>query len=363
MNTQWLKIDIQLFADNDGKTEKATAKRRSDARKEGQVLQSKEINSVLVLIIAFFALKLLGSYMYGQMAAFTRKVFMIYTVQKGLLDEGNLWPLVLEIFLVMFKVVAPFMGVILVIALLANYAQVGFLFTTKPLKPKFNKLNPIQGMKRLFSKNTLMELAKAILKIAIVGIIAYYYMRDETRNIIDLMDREIGEIVVYIGHLITNVALRMGIILILLAVVDYIFQWRKFEKDLMMSKQEVKEEHKQAEGNPQIKSKIRQKQRESSIRRMMTEIPKADVVITNPTHFAVALKYDAKIADAPIVLAKGQDYVALRIKEIAKENKVEIVENKALARALYTSTDIGEAIPPELFQAVAEVLAFVYSLK
>lgn len=363
MNAQSFKIDIQLFADKDEKTEKPTSKRRSDARKEGQVLQSREIKSAFILLVSFFALKYLGSFMYANLQEFTRKAFIYYTVKKDLLTDGNLWPLVAEIFLVLFKILAPMMGVIAFAALLSCYAQVGFLFTTKPLMPKLSKINPIQGFKRLFSINSLVELAKSIFKIVIVGLVAYYYVKNEVDDIILLLDKPVGEIVLYIANLIINVALIMGVALVALGVADYIFQWRKYEKDLMMTKQEVKEEHKQVEGNPQIKSKIRQKQRESSLRRMMTEIPKADVVITNPTHYAVAVKYDALVADAPMVLAKGQDYIALRIKELAKEHKIEIVENKPLARALYDSTDIGEQIPAELFQAVAEVLAFVYSLK
>ncbi|MDK2798566.1 MAG: flagellar biosynthesis protein FlhB [Clostridiales bacterium] len=356
-----VKINIQLFADNDDKTEKATPKRRADAREKGQVLQSREIKSAIILILAFFTFELAGNYMYTDIEQFTKKVFIHYAINKEILSD--FWPLVLEVFLIMFRVTAPIFGVILIAGLVSSYAQVGFLFTTKTLQPKLEKLNPLKGFKRLFSAHALMELAKSIAKITIVGYISYVYIKSEATNIIMLMDMEIMQIGPYIWDITLNIGLRMGVALIILGIIDYIFQWRQYEKSLMMSKQEVKEEYKQVEGNPQIKSKVKQKQREISMRRMMADIPKADVVITNPIHFAVAIQYDEKVADAPIVVAKGQDYIALRIKEVAKENGIEIVENKPLARSLYETTAIGEKIPPDLFQAVAEVLAFVYSLK
>lgn len=206
-------------------------------------------------------------------------------------------------------------------------------------------------------------MVKSILKIVVIGYIGYSYLADEAKNILNTMNMDVISIAAYICVTSINVAIRMCIAMLILGVLDYGYQWWEYEKSLKMSKQEIKQENKEAEGNPEVKAKIRQKQRQIALRRMLQDIPKADVVITNPTHFAVAIKYDPKVSDAPIVIAKGQDYIALRIKEIAKENKVEIVENKPLARTLYASVDIGERIPPELFQAVAEVLAFVYSLK
>ncbi|MGE4282166.1 MAG: flagellar biosynthesis protein FlhB [Clostridia bacterium] len=362
MNPELWVIDIQLFADNDDKTEKATPKRKSESREKGQVLQSREIKSAILLILAFATLKVAGGYMYNNIAQFTKKVLISYTINEQMFLQGNFWPLVAEAILLLLKVTAPILGVILIGGLVSSYAQVGFLFTTKTLQPKLEKINPIQGFKRMFSANALMELVKSLAKIAIVGYIAYSYIKKEASAVMTLMDMEVMQIAAYMGELAINVAIRMGIALIIIGIIDYIFQWKQHEKGLMMSKHEIKEEYKQTEGNPQIKSKIKEKQRQISMRRMMSEIPKADVVITNPTHFAIAIKYDAKIAEAPIVLAKGQDYIALRIKEVAKENHIEIVENKPLARALYDSADIGERIPEELFQAVAEVLAFVYSL-
>jgi flagellar biosynthetic protein FlhB len=189
------------------------------------------------------------------------------------------------------------------------------------------------------------------------------YLEGQAVNVLNTLDMDVFATAVYIGTTSVNVGIRMCIVLLIMGIMDYGYQWWEYEKNLKMSKQEVKEEYKQMEGNPEIKSKIKQKQRQISMRRMLQDVPKADVVITNPTHFAIAVKYDPEISDAPVVLAKGQDYIALRIKEMAKENKVEIVENKPLARALYETVEIGGRIPPELYQAVAEVLAFVYGLK
>jgi len=362
MNKKLLYINIQLFA-SDERTEKPTARRRRKAREEGQVLQSKEISSAILLLLAFYLLKYFGSYMYHNMASFMKKVMTEYISKDNILEGANLWNLFIEVMVLLLKTVAPIIGIIFATGLIISYAQVGFLFTTKTLQPKLGKLNPIHGFKRMFSVHAVFELVKSLIKVVIVTYVAYSYVKDETSKILLMMDMDMVQITAYMGDLLIGIALKMGMALIILGCIDYFFQWRRHEKSLMMTKEEVKEEFKQIEGNPQIKSRIKQKQREISLRRMMSEIPKADVVITNPTHFAVALKYDADVAPAPVVIAKGQDYIAQRIKEIAKEHQVEIVENKLLARALYESTEIGETIPPELYQAVAEVLAFVYSLK
>jgi flagellar biosynthetic protein FlhB len=224
-------------------------------------------------------------------------------------------------------------------------------------------INPINGLKRMFSIKALAELVKSIVKIIVVSLVAYQYIKGQINEILNVMDMETANMLSYFAVLVFNVGIRISVTFIILGIIDYLFQWWQYEKDLRMSKQEIKDEYKETEGNPQIKSKIREKQRAISMRRMMQEVPKADVVITNPTHFAVAIKYDLNVSSAPIVIAKGQDFIAQRIKEIARENKVEIVENKPLARTLYSTVEIGESIPQDLFQAVAEVLAFVYSLK
>lgn len=257
----------------------------------------------------------------------------------------------------------PFFVVGIVIAVGVNMLQFKFQISTKPLKPKFSKLNPISGMKRLFSKDKIVELIKSIAKIVLIMFIVYSTVKDDWVYLVKFYGMPLNQAIEAIGNIVINMGLKISLVFMIVAFVDLIYQRRKFNNDIKMTKQEVKDEYKNAEGDPQIKGKIRSKMREASQRRMMQDVPKADVVITNPTHFAVAIKYDASTGSAPIVLAKGADYVAQKIKEIARENKVEIVENKPLARMLYANVDIGQEVPPELYQAVAEVLAMVYKMQ
>ncbi|HHV29883.1 flagellar biosynthesis protein FlhB [Acetivibrio mesophilus] len=362
-STGRIKANLQLFADNGDKTEKATPRKRSKAREEGQVLQSREMNSAIVLLSAFVTLRIFGQHMYEEILKCFKVAITLYPTKDGLFTIDGLLDVYSETLLTFFKIAAPVLLVVLIAGVVSSYAQVGFLFTTKTLAMKLNRINPLQGFKRIFSPKSLVELLKSIIKIAIVIYIGYAYIKGEARNVLNMMDVDVISIASFLGSTITNAAIRMCMALLVIGVADYGYQWWEYEKSLRMSKQEIKEENKEVEGNPEIKSKIRQKQRQMSMRRMLQDIPKADVVITNPTHYAVAVKYDPEKADAPIVVAKGQDYIALRIKEIAKENRVEIVENKPLARTLYSTVEIGGKIPPELYQAVAEVLAFVYSLK
>lgn len=356
------RVNLQLFAD-DSKTEKATPKKKQDARKKGQVLQSREIASAMVLMCVFLGIRFFGGYIYDEITAFTKRIFLEYPKIEDLFNLNILSRLIIDALVVILKTTGPVFAIALITGLIVGYAQVGFLFTVETLGFKFDRINPLNGLKRLFSMRALVETLKSILKIIMIGYIAYSYLSGEAKNVLSLADMDIMPTAVYIGLTSVNVAIRICMALIILGILDYGYQWWEYEKSLRMSKQEIKEEYKQIEGNPEIKAKIKQKQRQMSMRRMLQDVPKADVVITNPTHFAVALKYDSAISDAPVVTAKGQDFIALRIKEIAKENKVEIVENKPLARSLYETVDIGESIPAELYQAVAEVLAFVYSLK
>lgn len=358
-----IRIDLQHFASDDGKTEKATPKRKQDARKKGQVLQSRELAAAVTLISTFIGLNVFGNDIYHEISDFFIRVFEEYPKMDDLFTINELLKFFYDALLVLLKTTGPIFAIALIAGLFTGYAQVGFIFTMDTLGFKLNKLNPISGFKRMFSVNAVFELIKSILKIAVVSYIAYSYLKGQERSVVNLMNMSILNSAIFIASTAINVGIRMCIALIVLGVLDYIFQWWQYEKSLRMSKQEIKEEYKQLEGNPEIKSKIKQKQRQISMRRMMQEVPKADVVITNPTHFAIAVKYDPDVSDAPMVVAKGQDYMAMRIKEVAKESNIEIVENKQLARTLYKSVEIGEAIPPELYQAVAEVLAFVYSLK
>lgn len=362
---QQLKLNYQLFASGGGddKTEKATPKKKNDARKKGQVFQSREMQTSLILVLMIVSLKALGPNLYGQISQYFKKAFTEYLANKDAIDVNILAKLFIDGVTVLLKTSFPLLIIAVVAGLIVGYAQVGILFTLDTLKPKGSRINPLSGFKRLFSARSAVELVKSILKITIVGWVAYSYLNSKADEVVTLMHKELFDVLGFIGEAAFTVALRIVIAMLLLGVLDFFYQRYDYEKSLKMTKQEVKEEFKQTEGNPEIKSKIKQKQRQMSMRRMMQEIPKADVVITNPTHFAVALKYDSEKASAPFVIAKGQDYIAQRIKQIANENKIQIVENKPLARTLFSTVEIGQSIPPELYQAVAEILAFVYGLK
>lgn len=361
---EYIYVNLQLFAQGGGeKTEKATPKKRSEARKKGQILQSREITSSLVLMFTIYTLKITGGNIYNEIAAFLKNVYSRYTEINTIFESGSFTKLFIEVIIVIAKVITPLFAVAFMMGIAASYMQVGYMFTTETLSPKLNRISPLSGLKRMFSLRSIAELVKSIFKILVVGYVAFTYLKSQSNNVLKLMDMDVQGTAKYIASTCMEVAIRICAVLIVLGVADYLYQWWEYEKNLKMSKQEIKEEYKQLEGNPEIKGKIKQKQRQMSMRRMMQEVPKADVVITNPTHFAIAIKYDSVEAAAPIVLAKGQDFMAQKIKEIAKDNRIEIVENKPLARTLYDQVEIGESIPAELYQAVAEVLAFVYSLK
>jgi len=355
-------INLQRFADRSDKTEKATPKKRSDLRKKGQVMQSRELPASLILLIMFLAMRIFGRSIYlGLNRLFN--MFAFQNAEYNLQEPSEVMKLVTFVMLELLKMIAPFFIIAVVIGVLGSYVQIGFLFTLEPIKPKFSHLNPLNGLKKMFSVRSLFELGKSLVKVILILWVAYSSIRSEFTNILKLMDLGIGQIAAYTIDTILGIAIKICFYLLIIAAVDYFCQWRRYEKDIRMSKQEIKEEYKQIEGNPEIKSRIRQKQREISMRRMLSEVPKADVVITNPTHYAVAIKYEPKKMSAPYVVAKGADFMAKRIKEVAEENKVRIVENKPLAQALYKSVEVGEAIPQELYKAVAEVLAFVYSME
>ena len=260
-------------------------------------------------------------------------------------------------------VVLPFMLIGLVVAVLVSILQVGWKVTAKPMKPELSKFNPLNGFKRMFSKDKLFELLKAIVKVGVLFYVVYSALKDQWGMIINIYQQDLLSALSLIVDTVLTIAFEITAVFLVLAFADHMYQKRKFNNDMKMTKQEVKDEYKNAEGNPQIKGQIRRKMQEASRRRMMQELPEADVVITNPTHLAVALKYDKEVAEAPIVIAKGADYMAARIREAAKENHIEIVENKPLARMLYHNVELGEQIPPELYQMVAEILAYVYGLQ
>ena len=284
-------------------------------------------------------------------------------INEGGLSVQAVAGLIASVTLKSLLIMLPFMAFGFVVTLLVSIVQVGWKVSTKPMKPELSKLNPLNGFKRIFSKDSLFELVKSILKIVIIIYIAYTSIKDNANDLFELYDLGLNQAVALVGTLIINTGIKISIVYLVIGLADFIYQKHKFNEDMKMTKQEVKDEYKNTEGDPQIKGRQRRKMQEVSQKRMMQDVPKADVVITNPTHFAVALKYEAEVSSAPVVLAKGEDYLAQKIKEVARENKIEIVENKPLARMLYHNVDVGAEIPPELYQAVAEVLAAVYKAK
>ena len=353
------------MANNEGgeKTEPATPKRRREARQNGQVLKSQEVNTAVILIVMFFTLQMMGLDIIKRMAAFITTFLSPETMLRKV-TAVDVPPLFMDVIYEFILTVMPILLIALFIGVLINILQVGFLFTTKPLRPKLSKLNPISGLKNLFfSLNSLFELAKSTVKVTILAFIIYgEYIRNMPFFTM-MMRMDIISSAKKIFEMIFSLAFQVGLAFAVMAAFDYLYQRWKFEKDLKMSKQEVKDEWKQSEGNPEIKGKIKQKQREMSMMRMMQAVPQADVVITNPTQYAVALEYDDSGPRAPKVIAKGKDFVAARIKEIAIEAGVEIVENKPVAQALYVYCEVGDEIPADMYQAIAEILAYVYRLK
>ena len=365
-----IAYDLQFFAEDANgaeKTEQPTAKKLDDARKEGQVAKSQEVATAFSLLALFIILRLVYGFM-GEIFSNTfqyvyNSIPNVARTYDGYLPIAYISSLVIHAMLTLLLLCAPFFIVGFFVALICDFVQVGFKPTTKPLQPKFSKLDPISGMKKIFSTRKVFELAKSILKLGIMAIVIISFFSGRKESLFLLYDIPLKQAIGLMGNLIIDLGLRIAAAYMIIAFADLIYQRRKFNKDMMMTKQEVKDEFKNSEGNPEIKGAQKRRMMQASQRRMMQNLPKADVVITNPTHYAVAIKYDANEADAPMVVAKGADYLAQRIKDIARENDVEIVENKPLARMLYANVEVGELVPPELYKAVAEVLAYVYHLK
>lgn len=353
----FFKLDLQLFAGE--KTEEPTAKRKADARKKGQVGRSQEVNAAFVLLVGFLILRLLGGNAIAEIMNYSTYIFGNLNAD---INEESIMQMFIGMIILLAKTSMPLMVFIMIIGLAMNIAQVGFMFTTEQLQFNPGKLSPISGFKRMFSKRSLVELVKSLIKIVIIGYFVFSYLSDEIFQIPKLIYMDLMAGLNKMSDSIFTLAFKIIGVFMIMAAMDYAYQKWQNNQDLKMSKQEVKEEFKQQEGDPKIKGKIRQKQRQMAIARMMQEVPKADVIVTNPTHFAVALKYESGMS-APIVVAKGQDLVAQKIKELARESRIPIVENKPLARAIYAAVEVGGVIPQELYKAVAEVLAYVYRLK
>lgn len=361
-----MAYNLQFFAkDGPGgeKTEPATSKKLDDVRKEGQVAKSKEIVTAISLMSLFIVIKVYVGTMGQKFIHLFSEFYEVFdrftdTSGTGLpmnLAAGALRNLMMDV----IEITAPIFVVAFVIAALGNSLQQKWMVTAKPLKPRFGKLNPLSGFKRIFSVKQVVELLKSIAMMLVIGIVVFTTVREKMNLLLTFYDITLYTALGAIGDVIVSLGIKISAIFLVIGFVDLFYQRHKFKKDNMMTKQEVKDEYKNSEGDPQVKGQIRRKMQEISRRRMMQQLPEADVVITNPTHFAVALKYEPNEGRAPVVIAKGADYLAFQIREKAKECRIDIVENKPLARILYHNVDIGMEIPPELYQAVAEILARV----
>ncbi|MCR5143988.1 MAG: flagellar biosynthesis protein FlhB [Lachnospiraceae bacterium] len=363
-----MPLDLQWFAqDGPGgeKTEPATAKKLKDAREEGKVAKSQELNSAATLIAMFLSLKIFVSFLGEKFISIFHWMYgmipdIVATSRDGL-TVHTISIIIKDTLLQMLVAMAPFLIIGFVVALLISIIQVGWQVSTKPMKPDFKKFNPINGFKRIISKESIFNLIKSVLKIVLIFYVAFSNIRDQANNLFILYDISLNQGIALMGDIIIDTGLKISIVYLVIGIIDYVYQKHKFNEEMKMTKQEIKDEYKNTEGDPQIKGQQRQRMREASQRRMMQDVPKADVVITNPTHIAVAIRYDAETETAPVLLAKGEDFLAQKIKEKAKESNVEIVENKKLARMIYGTVDVGQEIPPELYQAVAEVLAVIYA--
>lgn len=361
-----IQLNLQFFAkDGPGgqKTEPATSKKLNEVRKEGQVAKSKEIITAVSLMSLFIILKVYVASMGKNLIHVFSDIYnQIGVVAKdsgvGLpvgITEGIFQEIVTSIMQILF----PILIVAMIIAILGNMLQQSWMVTSRPIKPKLSKLSVISGFKRMFSVRQVVELLKSIAMIAVIGTVVLMTVRNQMSLLLTFYDISLQTALAAVGNIIIDLGIKISAIFLLIGFIDLFYQRHKFKTDNMMTKQEVKDEYKNAEGDPQVKGQIRRRMMEVSRRRMMQQLPEADVVITNPTHFAVALKYEPNLGKAPVVIAKGADYLAFQIRDKAKEYHIQIVENKPLARIIYHNIDIGMEIPPELYQAVAEILAVV----
>lgn len=351
------------FGSDTEKTEQPTGKRLGEARNKGNVAFSADLNNAVILLFGFILWYALGVNTYNSLYN-AMKASLVNLMCKDVTPESVIDVMLSHVYM-LIKILSPFLGGLLLIGLAASYLQVGFMFNFGLLKPNLSKLNIISGLKNLFSFKSFAKLIFSILKLIMVGGVSFFYIRKEFScvDIMDTIDLNLSAILVTNVKLMFGLALRVSAALFILAVVDCFYQKWQYKRNLRMTKQEVKEERKQMDGDPLIKSKIRSIQRQIAMKRMMSSIPKADVVITNPSHFAVVLKYDGSAMKAPMVVAKGVDLIAKRIKEIARRHKVPLVEDKPLAQTLYKTVEIGREIPQKLYYAVAKVLSYVYQLK
>lgn len=346
----------------DEKTEKATPKRRQDERKKGNVFQSNDVAAVCSLLVLFHSLKALAPMMYESFSECTHLFFSYASSPDVFWQEGGT-ELYMKAMLVFFKASLPLLFIGMLTAIVVTFFQTRMAFSMDVLKFKAERISPIKGFKRMFSLRSIIELIKSMIKITVLCWVVWFFLKDRIVELSGLMEGTVAGALIYVGNTVVSLVDTVGVAFIFLGAVDYLYQWWEYEKNLRMSKQEIKEEYKQTEGDPQIKGKIREKQRQMASRRMMQNVPKADVIIRNPTHYAVALGYDTDKDRAPVVLAKGADHLALKIVEVGEANGVYILEDRPLARGLYSSVEVDMEIPEEYYQAVAKILAFVYKIQ
>lgn len=347
------------MADDDSdKTEEPSARKLSQAREKGQTVNSKEVANFAVLLGATVVIGLIGPYMMKDLT----KALLVFVERPDTIDVTGSGKVMVESLLSIFLALAPALALLLVLAVLSVVMQVGWKVSAESIQPKLEKISPLSGAKRMFSLKSVVELMKGIVKLVLVGLIAYAIVFPEFERIELMVQMDIRELLGETHWIAIKLFIAILAIVAVVATIDYLYQRYEFMKQMRMSKQEVRDEHKQTEGDPHVKARLRQLRMERARTRMMAAVPKATVVITNPTHFAVALKYEMAEMAAPRVVAKGVDAVALRIREIANENEVPIVENRPLARALYDNTELDQEIPEEFYKAVAEVISYIFKL-
>lgn len=343
------------------KTEQASAKKREDERKKGHIFQSQDIVTSSSLICFFILLNILGPTIGRQITEGMQS--LIISMPLYISGASDIKSRFITVIYTCAEVLIPIMLVAVCATIISTMVQTRLLVSFNQLKPDFGRLSPIQGIKRLFSIKSIVELLKAILKISAIALVIFYELSPQISKILLLFDMGLGEAISWTAKMILDIGLKASVAMLIIGLGDYFYQWWSYERDIKMSKEELKDEFKQIEGNPETKSRIRGMQRKMAKARMMQAVPEADVVIRNPTHYAVALKYNSSGRGAPMVVAKGQDNIALKIVEIATEHKIFVTENKPLAQALFKAVEIGDEIPSEFYKAVAEVLAYIYKLK
>ena len=362
-----ISLNLRFFneggQDKESKTEQPTPRKLEKAREEGQVAKSQEVSVAATLLIMFFAFRLFAPWIYVNIIAIFRYDWELIPYSYDVMTTPHMARYVTFLFRQVLLIAAPLLAIAFLIGIVSNLVQVGWKPTVKPIMPKLSKINPISGFKRIFSMQSIVNLFKSLAKLTVICLVVFFVVGGRANALPSLIDMGVMASLLFMGDLIIILGLSIGALFILIALLDFAYTRYAHLKKLRMTKQEVKDEYKQMEGDPLIKGKIRQKMREASMRRMMQNVPEADVVITNPTHYAVALRYNNMIDKAPIVIAKGVDFMAKRIKEKAREHNIVVVENPSLARTLYADVEVGDEIPVELWEAVVEILAYVFKLK